>query len=133
MVESKGWEWEQVEHKPWLEPVDQVYYLVHKWALLGYHSILDLGSGLGRHSIFFAKHGFKVYSIAHTDTLGMRKTIGEIRRVLKTNGEVYASVRSKDSQVFRESNYPKLDPNTLINKEDGPEYDVPHYFADIDD
>ena len=63
MVESKGWEWEKADQSPWLKPTDQVYYLAHKWTESGFKKILDLGSGLGRHSIFFAQQGFDVSAL----------------------------------------------------------------------
>lgn len=180
MVESKGWEWEIADHTHWLEPTDEVYYLAHKWSTLGYKRILDLGSGLGRHSIFFAKQGFEVYSldiseyaidyltswckkedlninvrlgdivslpyendffdcvfayhsISHADTIGMNKIVSEIKRVLRTDGEVYASLCSKESWEFCQPGYPHLDENTVIKKEEGPEMDVPHFYANRED
>lgn len=63
MVQSKGWEWEKADQSPWLKPTDDVYYLAHKWRELGYKRILDLGSGLGRHAIYFAKEGFEVTAL----------------------------------------------------------------------
>lgn len=42
----------KADQSPWLKPTDQVYYLAHKWPESGFKKILDLGSGLGRHSIY---------------------------------------------------------------------------------
>ncbi len=176
MVDSKGWEWEKADQLPWLKPTDDVYYLAHKWSEAGFHKILDLGAGLGRHSIYFAKQGFEVsaidiseyamkhlktwsekealsidvqqgdivslpyednsfdcvfayHTISHTDSQGIKRIIGEIYRVLKPGGEVYTSISSKYSGEYLYSGYPKIDENTLINQEDGPEKDVPHFYA----
>lgn len=180
MVDSKGWEWEKANQSPWLKPTDDVYYLANKWLELGFKNILDLGAGLGRHSIFFAQQGFKVsaidisdygvnylkewakkenldidiklgdmislpyadnyfdyvfayHSISHTDTEGTEKIISEIERVLKQGGEVYTSMCSKESFEFAKAGYPKVDENTVLNKEDGPDKDVPHFYANRED
>lgn len=180
MVESKGWEWEKANQLPWLKPTDDVYYLANKWAELGFKKVLDLGSGLGRHSIYFAQQGFEVsaidisdygvnhlkewaksehldidirvgdmialpypdnsfdcvfvyHSISHADTEGIKKVISEIERVLKQDGVLYTSMCSKESWEFSKSGFPKIDENTVLKKEDGPENNVPHFYADIDD
>lgn len=180
MVESKGWEWEKVNQSPWLKPADDVYYLANKWSELGFKKVLDLGAGLGRHSIFLAQHGFNVsaidisdygvnhlkewavkenldidvrvgdmvslpyddnsfdcvfvyHAISHADTEGIKKVISEIERVLKQGGEIYTSMCSKDSWDFSKSGFPKIDENTVINKEEGPENNVPHFYANRED
>jgi SAM-dependent methyltransferase len=140
-----------------------------------------LGSGLGRHSIYFAHQGFDVsaieisnygvnylkewsekenldidiklgdimvslpyvdnsldcvfayHSISHTDSTGIKKLVSEIDRVLKPGGEVYTSMCSKESWDFAKAGYPKIDENTVLIKEDGPEKDVPHFFANRED
>jgi len=179
MVESRGWEWEKANQLPWLKPCEDSYYFANKWVNLGYKKVLDLGAGLGRHSIFFAKQGLKVSSIdisdyamnklkewnekenldieiivgdmidlpyadnsfdcvfayhviSHTDSLGAKKVIGEIERVLRQNGEIYISICSKESWSFKDGRFPKLDDNTLVRTEEGPEKGVPHFYADLD-
>lgn len=180
MVESKGWDWEKANQSPWLKPTDDVYYLNNKWSELGFKKVLDLGAGLGRHSIFFAQQGFDVsaldisdygvnylkewskkenldidakvgdmvslpykdnyfdcvfayHSISHADTEGINKVISEIERVLKKGGEIYTSMCSKESWDFSKSGFPKIDENTVLNKEDGPENNVPHFYANRED
>ncbi len=63
MVQSKGWDWENANQAPWLKPTEDSYYLAIKWKEKGYVHLLDLGSGLGRHAIHFAKQGFQVNAI----------------------------------------------------------------------
>lgn len=60
MVESVGWEWKKVDNPVWLNPCEESYYYAKNWKATGCKSVLDLGCGLGRHSILFAKEGFKV-------------------------------------------------------------------------
>lgn len=142
MVDSRGWEWEKANKSPWLEPSEDSYFLSNKWLGLGFKNVLDLGAGLGRHSILFAKQGFNVsaidisdyainylkgwaekenlnidamvgdmtalpytdnsfdcvfvyHAISHTDTIGIKKIINEIERVLRQGGEIYTSMCSK--------------------------------------
>ncbi len=60
MTNSKAWDWEKVKNPVWRIPSEESYYLAERWKDLGYKSILDLGCGLGRHTIFFAKHCFQI-------------------------------------------------------------------------
>ncbi|WP_438448140.1 hypothetical protein [Gorillibacterium sp. sgz5001074] len=63
----------------------------------------------------------------------MKRMIAEVERVLKQGGELYTSICSKSSWEYVHSGYPRIDANTLLCTEDGPEKDVPHYYADVDD
>lgn len=179
MIESKGWNWNIVsedEKCKWKNPSIESFYLVNRWKGQNKKDFLDLGCGLGRHSILFGKNGFNVFCfdiseeaingtktwaeeeklnfdyaigdmlnlpyenesmdyilcrnvISHTDTDGIKKVIGEIKRVLKENGECYLTLGSKDSWGFKQD-WPMLDENTKLRMEEGPEYEVPHFFAD---
>ena len=65
MVESKGWNWKIVNEESaqiWKNPSIESYYLLNRWKSQGKKEFLDLGCGLGRHSIQFAQNGFNVYS-----------------------------------------------------------------------
>ncbi len=63
MVQSKEWDWKNVEQDRWLRPSEDSVYLAKKWQEEGVHSILDLGCGLGRHSLYFTGKGFKVTAV----------------------------------------------------------------------
>lgn len=181
MVESKGWDWEQIGNtNPWSKPTEDGVYYACKWAWSGKKKVLDLGAGLGRHSIMFAKQGLEVtaleisdyavnhliewaekenvevhaavgdmmaglpypdeafdcvfvyHAISHSDTAGVKGIVQDIKRVLKPGGELYTSICSKESADFINSGFPKIDENTLLYTS-GPETNVPHYFADVDD
>ena len=67
--------------------------------------------------------------ISHTDTEGIKQVIKEIYRVLKNNGECYLTLGSKDTWGFKQD-WPKVDENTKLLMEEGPEYKVPHFYAD---
>ena len=61
MVDSKAWNWDIVKghyEKYWQEPAMESYYLIHRWLTQGKKDFLDLGCGLGRHTIQFAEAGF---------------------------------------------------------------------------
>lgn len=179
MVESKAWNWkilEKEQEKIWKEPSIESYYLLQRWNKQDKHDFLDLGCGLGRHTILFAQNGFNTYAfdlseeainktkqwadelnlkvdykigdmlklpyedksldcilcrnvISHTDTKGMIKIARELRRVLRNNGECYLTLGSKNTWGWKQD-WPKVDENTKIKIEDGPENGIPHFYAD---
>ena len=67
--------------------------------------------------------------ISHTDTEGIKKVISEIKRVLRPNGECYLTLASKSTWGFKQD-WPMVDNNTKLCMNDGPEYKVPHFYAD---
>lgn len=180
MVESKGWQWEIVEDNKngiWKNPSVESYYLLNRWKNQDKAEFLDLGCGLGRHSILFGKNGFNVYCfdisedaisrtkewanseglafkyttgdmlklpykdksmdcilcknvISHSDTKGVQQVISEIYRVLNTGAECYLTLGSKETLGSKQKEWPSVDENTKICMEVGPEYKVPHFYAD---
>ena len=182
MVKSKEWNWKILkdnQKKMWLEPSIESYYLVNRWKSQEKTDFLDLGCGLGRHTILFAKNGFNTYAfdlseeavkktaetakyeqlevdfrigdmlelpynnesfdcilcrnvISHTDTTGMKKIVEELKRVLKTDGECYLTLCSKETWGFKQTEWPLVDENTRIRVEDGPENGIPHFYADYE-
>lgn len=63
MIESKGWNWKIVkddQEEIWKNPSIESYYLLNRWKSQGKKEFLDLGCGLGRHSILFGKNDFNV-------------------------------------------------------------------------
>ena len=181
MTASKPWNWGRVgpeESNSWKNPSVESYYLLHRWRQQGKQTLLDLGCGLGRHSILFAKGGLEVSAfdlsetavgetekwaqrehlqiafqtgdmlalpytpesfdcifcrnvISHTDTVGVQKAMAEIHRILKPGGECYFTLCSKNSWGFGQD-WPKVDDNTKIRVEDGPENGISHFFADYE-
>jgi ubiquinone/menaquinone biosynthesis C-methylase UbiE len=79
MVESKSWNWDIVTDDFWNIPSEDVYYYLFKWKKLGFKTFLDLGCGLGRHSIFFAENGFNVYSFDLSES-GLEKFIEQTKK-----------------------------------------------------
>ncbi len=182
MIESRKWDWKKLndenKRKSWLEPSIESYYLIDRWKKQNKNEFLDIGCGLGRHSIQFAKAGFNVTSIdlseealinlrnwadeenlcinikfadmmelpysnnsfdcilcrnviSHTDTEGMYKIIQKIYDLLKDNGECFLTLGSKNSEIFLNEKNPLVDKNTRIRMDEGPEYGVPHFYADM--
>jgi len=75
---------------------------------------------------------FAMHVMYHTDTSGMMKIINEIKRVVKSGGEIFVTLGSKNSNSFKHK-YPKIDDNTIIKIDDGPEKNIPHFYLDLDD
>ena len=67
--------------------------------------------------------------VSHTDTNGMKQIVKELNRVLKINGECYLTLGSKNTWGFKQD-WPMIDENTKLRMEEGPEYKVPHFYAD---
>ena len=181
VIKSKGWNWQIVSDdckSVWKNPASETFYLVSRWKNQHKQSFLDMGCGLGRHSVLFAKNGFNVSAfdisenaiertcdwmqeqglninakvgdmlnipfednsmdcvlcinvISHTDTNGVYKIADELKRVLKQNGECYLTLASKDTWGYKQ-NWPVVDENTKLRDEEGPEYMIPHFYADYD-
>lgn len=47
----------------WEEPAGEVYPLINRWKEKKFGKILDLGCGIGRHSVLFAQNGFDVSAL----------------------------------------------------------------------
>ena len=65
MIKSKEWNWFMVsddENGYWKIPSIESFYLVNRWKNLNKKVFLDLGCGLGRHSILFSNNGFDTYA-----------------------------------------------------------------------
>ncbi len=66
MIDSKPWEWNKLSEKgknKWKEPCIESYYLINRWKEQNKRDFLDIGCGLGRHTIQFAKQGFNTNAI----------------------------------------------------------------------
>jgi ubiquinone/menaquinone biosynthesis C-methylase UbiE len=181
MIKSKAWDWSKNESDYWLKPCMESFYLVEMWKSKGFKKFLDLGCGLGRHSVLFAQNGYEVKAvdlseyavnnlnnwaereqlsiktevcdmlnlpfedetfdclmaynvIYHTDTQGFIKSLEEIKRVLKRNGEVFITLISKNTYSYqRAEQYKRIDSNTILRDENDTEKNVPHFYADIED
>lgn len=179
MIKSKEWNWEIVKDDDecyWKNPSIESYYLLNRWKSQDKVKFLDLGCGIGRHSVLFGRNGFQVFCfdlsedgvnktkewgnnlgmnfdcqigdmlnlpydndtmdcilcynvISHSDTEGVKRIINEIKRVLRMDGECYLTLCSKETWGFKQD-WPIVDKNTKLRMEEGPEYEVPHFYAD---
>lgn len=75
---------------------------------------------------------FSYHVISHTDSEGIYDIINEIRRVVRIGGEVFIDFISNDTPMFLSGRHPKIDENTYIMQDEGPEYGIPHYTTDYD-
>ena len=76
---------------------------------------------------------FAYHVISHTDSAGIQKIIGEISRVLTVGGEIFFTLCSKESWSFKDAGYPRIDENTVVKTDDGPEKGIPHFYVTLDD
>ncbi len=72
MASGGSWNWDRVTSEFWSEPSEDVYYLVARWKKSGLSRVLDLGCGMGRHSLLFAENGFEVTALDLSES-GLRK------------------------------------------------------------
>lgn len=63
MIESKSWDWRRNKEEKWLIPCVESPYLAERWTSLGFNKFLDIGCGLGRHSVYMAENGFNVTAL----------------------------------------------------------------------
>ena len=78
MIKSKSWNWDIVADDFWTIPSEDVYYYLNRWLKLDFNKILDLGCGLGRHSLFFAENGFEVHAFDLSES-GFDKFMEQIK------------------------------------------------------
>jgi ubiquinone/menaquinone biosynthesis C-methylase UbiE len=78
MIKSKSWNWDIVTDDFWTIPSEDVYYYLKQWLKLDFKRFLDLGCGLGRHSIFFAENGFEVHAFDLSES-GLEKFMEQIK------------------------------------------------------
>ncbi len=64
MTISKGWKWEVLskDDEYWNSIDFMMPYLNYRWKKNGFNTFLDLGCGLGRHSLYMAENGYNVYA-----------------------------------------------------------------------
>jgi len=60
MTTSQPWQWSKVEDTFWDKPSPEIFPIIERWQEKKYSSVLDLGCGTGRHSVFLATLGFSV-------------------------------------------------------------------------
>ena len=59
-MESKAWNWDAVDDDYWRNVSDEFLPTILRWKEWKFRKVLDLGCGIGRHSIFLAGCGFEV-------------------------------------------------------------------------
>lgn len=89
--------------------------------------LCDMHSLPFENSTFDAVFSFHV--IYHTDSKGIKKVISEIERVLKSDGELFVTLNSKNNTSYLKNINHKIDENTII-KQEGIEKGLPHYYVD---
>lgn len=64
---TKPWDWTKNTNDKWLNPCMESAFLAERWQSNGLAKFLDLGCGLGRHSVYMAQKGFDVTSVDLSD------------------------------------------------------------------
>lgn len=100
MAMAGSWNWDNVSTTFWAEPSEDVYYLLTRWKKAGLNSILDLGCGIGRHSLLFAENGFEVTALDSSESGLRRLEIAAAERGLavETVHAELGRMRSRDAQ-----------------------------------
>jgi len=89
-LDSKTWEtaWREKEsHELWSIPDTEVEALIETLTREGMRRVLDLGFGIGRHVIIFARKGFETYGIEPT-----RSGVSHCEKWLEAEG-LHADIR----------------------------------------
>lgn len=78
---------------------------------------------------------FSYNVIYHTDTKGFDTVLSEIKRVLRSGGEFYFTMISKNSWTFSSPEAPtrRIDENSIYIDGKESEIDVPHFYVNLDD
>lgn len=137
MTDSKAWNWIEETSKIWLTPSEDSYFISNRWKEKGFSDLLDFGCGLGRHSIFFAKEGFNVSAFdLSKEGINHLKQWAEDENLI-INSAVADMLKltlcSKDTWSFKDAGYPKVDENTIVKTEVGPEKGIPHFYVILHD
>jgi SAM-dependent methyltransferase len=90
-METAVWDWDKVSDSFWSGPAEDVYFLLHRWKERSLLSMLDLGCGLGRHALLFARHGFSVTALDRSDS-GLQRLRQSARRLSLPIATVLATV-----------------------------------------
>ena len=91
MIQTKPWNWDMVNEAYWLEPAPDVRSLLERWKDAGFSRVLDLGCGLGRHALLFARAGFSVtgFDLSEIGLAKLRERAGVERlHVLTAMGDL---------------------------------------------
>ncbi len=95
MKDFTPFDWNAVDNKDmWLEPCEESWYYAEKWRRQGRKSVLDLGCGLGRHSLLFARYGFKVTAVDISD-----EALGTLKKLRREQG-VDLTCRKADMEAM---------------------------------
>ena len=93
-IQHKGWDWDAVKSESWNEISEEFLPVALSW-VRKYHSVLDIGTGKGRHAFFFAKNGFKASAIDLSES-----SITYVKEQIKEKGLDNIDARVEDMTEF---------------------------------
>lgn len=89
-IQHKGWDWDAVKSELWNEISEEFLPVALQW-LGKFHSVLDLGTGKGRHAFFFAQRGFQVSAIDLSES-----SISYVKEQIREKGLDHVDARLGD-------------------------------------
>ena len=93
-IQHKGWDWDAVKSESWNEISEEFLPVALSW-VRKYHSVLDIGTGKGRHTFFFAKNGFKASAIDLSES-----SITYVKEQIKEKGLDNIDARVEDMTII---------------------------------
>jgi molybdenum cofactor biosynthesis enzyme MoaA len=76
---------------------------------------------------------FAFNTLSHADDYLLALAVREMLRVLRPGGEAWLTLCSKEAEGWRDETAPLVAEHTKLKQKPGPEFGVPHYYADLDD
>ncbi|HEX3037980.1 MAG TPA: class I SAM-dependent methyltransferase [Oscillospiraceae bacterium] len=64
---TKAWDWSKNTDDYWRIPCIESAFLAERWQSEGFRNFLDLGCGLGRHTVYMGTHGLEVTAFDLSD------------------------------------------------------------------
>lgn len=101
MAVTKAWDWSKNTDDYWITPCIESAYLAERWSSEGFRNMLDLGCGLGRHTVYMGTHGFDVTATDLSDEAVKRTKDW----AAKENLQIKACVSNMLELPFRENSF----------------------------
>jgi 2-polyprenyl-3-methyl-5-hydroxy-6-metoxy-1,4-benzoquinol methylase len=103
---TKAWDWSKNTDDYWRIPCIEAAFLAERWQSEGFRNFLDLGCGLGRHTVYMGTHGLEVTAFDLSD-----EAVQETRNwAERENLQIEAHAGNMLALPFKNLLYKKLTP-----------------------